>query len=366
MLIFNFEGANIGIFFNNKSILEDKLAINRFLALSAGIPVIDVRSPGEFGGGHIPGAVNLPLFSDDERADIGTIYKQQNPAKAFLKGLDYVGPKMSGFVTAARKIAPEGKILVHCWRGGQRSGSMAWLLRSAGMQVGVLEGGYKAYRNHLHTLFEKKWDLRIVGGETGSGKTAILKYIAAHNEQVLDLEAIASHRGSSFGAIGLPGQPTVEQFENEVFYALSKLDPGKTTWLEDESRSIGRVYIPEAFWNQMLESPVLRISIPREIRVQRLVEEYSRFPLPELEAAVLRIRKRLGDLATRQAVDALQRGDFASTAEIVLKYYDKAYDHTHAVRAYKNVYRIPSETENPQENAAAVLAFAEKLRHSHT
>lgn len=346
--------------------MEDKLTITRFLTLAEAIPVIDVRSPCEFEGGHIPGAINLPLFSDAERADIGTIYKQQGPAKAFLKGLDYVGPKMSGFVKEVSRLAPSGKLLVHCWRGGQRSNSMAWLFRSAGFQTAVLDGGYKAYRNSLGAVFEQKWQLLIVGGETGSGKTAILGEIARQNQQVLDLEAIARHRGSSFGALGLPGQPTVEQFENDLHHALQKLDPEKPVWVEDESRSIGRVYIPKPFWEQMLESPVLRISIPRPVRVNRLVEEYSLFAPGELAAAVTRIRKRLGDLATRQALEALERQDFAETAEIVLKYYDKAYDHTHAVRDYKNVHRIPSDTENPQENAARILAFAEKLRHSHT
>ncbi|MBK8554971.1 MAG: tRNA 2-selenouridine(34) synthase MnmH [Lewinellaceae bacterium] len=210
--------------------------------------LLDVRSPGEYAQGHIPGAFSFPLFSDEERARVGTTYKQANPEAALLLGLDLVGPKMGHFVVEALKLSRNKKLAVHCWRGGQRSKSMAWLLRLAGCDVVTLNGGYKAFRHealdqyHLHP-----YNLRVVGGRTGSGKTKVLQALRDMGEQIIDLEGLAHHKGSAFGAIGEQEQPSVEQFENDLFFALRALDPQKRIWIENESRSIGRVYIPTGF-----------------------------------------------------------------------------------------------------------------------
>ncbi|HEU4717669.1 MAG TPA: tRNA 2-selenouridine(34) synthase MnmH, partial [Bacteroidia bacterium] len=217
--------------------MPTRLSIENFLLESTGIPVADVRSPAEFAGGHIPGAFNIPLFTNEERAAVGTIYKQQGNEAAVLKGLEFVGPKMTAFILKARENAPGKKIAVHCWRGGMRSASMAWLFETAGMEVLLLSGGYKAYRNFVLSNTGRKFDLRVVGGETGSGKTDILHELARKGEQVLDLEGLARHKGSSYGAIGQDPQPTVEQFENDFVHALTKLDPSRPVWIEDESRS---------------------------------------------------------------------------------------------------------------------------------
>ena len=187
--------------------------------------LLDVRTPAEFAQGHVPGAQNLPLFSDEERAEVGTLYKQVNPERAFLRGLDLAGAKMSWYVREAMRLAPNRKVAVHCWRGGQRSGSLATLLSFAGFDVQVVQGGYKAYRTHVLEQFAlRKSKFVVLGGKTGSGKTEILKQLASLGEQVIDLEALANHKGSAFGALGEEPQPRVEQFENNLFAILKKMD----------------------------------------------------------------------------------------------------------------------------------------------
>ena len=332
------------------------LPVDEFLAEARRFPLVDVRSPGEYLHGHIPGAINIPLFTDEERARVGTLYKQKGAQEALLAGLEIVGPKMPGFVREACLIAREGRLLVHCWRGGMRSGSFAWLMETAGLQVTTLRSGYKAYRRQVLSAYDLPLQLRIVGGETGSGKTEILQHIARAGEQVLDLEAIAHHRGSAFGALGQEPQPSVEQFENNLYDAFSRLDQSRPIWLEDESRSIGRVYVPNPLWAQMEQAPVYRIRIPQEVRLKRLVRDYGSFPKEELEAAILRISKRLGDLSTRQALEALHEGRLEETARISLAYYDKAYNFPHAKRNYAGVRFVDGEGDDAALNAQLILS----------
>ncbi|MEO1450536.1 MAG: tRNA 2-selenouridine(34) synthase MnmH, partial [Bacteroidota bacterium] len=272
------------------------LDIQSFLAAStqeAG-PVIDVRAPAEFQKGHIPGAVSVPLFDDAERAEVGTLYKQEGRDIAVLKGLELVGPKMADFVRMAEALAPERKIRVHCWRGGMRSESMGWLWEKAGFSVTLLKGGYKAFRQHNRTLFEHPWKLQVLSGPTGSGKTPILHAMAGQGAQVLDLEGLARHKGSAFGGIGQAEQPSTEHFENLLAAALSVFDPLLPIWVEDESIGIGRIFVPLAFYERMQTAPVWVVDLPQELRIARLVREYA---LPtvkeELSAALKRIGKRL-------------------------------------------------------------------------
>ena len=225
--------------------MNNRLDVAEFLRESNTRVLLDVRSPGEYGQGHIPGALSFPLFTDAERALVGTCYKQNSREAALELGLELVGPKMAGSVREARTLAPHRRLAVHCWRGGQRSGSMAWLFRQAGFDVVTLEGGYKNFRRYVLESFDDTGlQLMVVGGRTGSGKTQVLKELARLGEQIIDLEAIAHHKGSAFGSIGEPEQPTVEQFENDLFQALRMLDPQRRVWIENESRSIGRVYTP--------------------------------------------------------------------------------------------------------------------------
>lgn len=298
------------------------------LLTTAACPLLDVRSPGEFIQGHVSGAVSFPLFSDAERAAVGTAYKQQGPQPAFELGLEMVGPKMAGFVRAARELAPQGELVVHCWRGGQRSASIAWLLRQAGLQVRTLQGGYKAYRTWVLTELEtRSFSLQVIGGQTGTGKTKILHALRELGEQIIDLEGIANHKGSAFGFIGEAPQPTVEQFENDLHAALSALDPGRGIWVENESRSIGRIFIPAGFWQQMRTAPLLSVQIPQAARLDNLLSDYVGTNRADLETAFEKIGNKLGGQHLKSALEALRNEDYAAAAEIALRYYDKTYQH---------------------------------------
>lgn len=335
-----------------------QIEIEKIFDHSADRPLIDVRTPAEFAKGHIPGAFNLPLFTDEERAVVGTAYKQESPEEALLKGLDFVGPKMRAFVERTEQIAKDRKVVIHCWRGGRRSESMGWLLQLAGFDVWTIKGGYKAYRNHILRSFEEpSLPLIVLGGYTGSGKTDVLKALASRGEQVIDLEGLANHKGSAFGALGEDGQPSVEQFENNLYEAFRACDPGRRVWVEDESQSIGRVYIPVGFWRQMRQSPVFFLDIPREERIRYLIESYARFPKEELAMSFTRIRKRLGGQHLQSALAAVDAGDAAGAAEIGLQYYDKAYRFGLSKRNRDQIHPFEIARINPEKIADRLLQF---------
>ena len=325
--------------------------ITDFLTTAAG-PILDVRAPAEYTQGHIPGAISLPLFTDEERARIGTTYKQVNPEKAVLLGLDFFGPKMRAMVEQAKKLAPGQEVRLHCWRGGMRSGAVQWLLELGGLHVNLLDKGYKDYRRGALAEMARPRQLRILGGYTGSGKTAVLHALAAQGEPVLDLERLANHQGSSFGSLGQPPQPTQEQFENDLAAALATLPDDRPIWLEDESRTIGGLGIPNEFFAQMQAAPLLVLDVPREARVQYLAADYGRHDAGALASAVLRLRKRLGGLVTKEALGAIAENDMPRMVELVLAYYDKSYGY--GLEGRKGV-TIPAEGADAKVNAALVL-----------
>ncbi|AQG81162.1 tRNA 2-selenouridine(34) synthase MnmH [Spirosoma montaniterrae] len=336
------------------------LGSEAFLDLAQTLPVIDVRSPGEYAHAHIPGAVNIPLFDNDERAQVGTKYKQAGRDAAVLLGLDLVGPKLADFVRQSRRLTHHsaGQVLVHCWRGGMRSGSFAWLLNTAGLTATTLEGGYKAYRNTVLTAFTEPYKLIVLGGKTGSGKTDILKELARLGEQVIDLEGLAHHKGSTYGAIGQLPQPSSEHFENKLFTDLRRLDVTKRIWIEDESRNIGTCFVPMAFWQQMSAAVVAAVDIPKPIRIERLVTEYASIDHGLLVEATGRIHKRLGGQATKDALNALSKHDYATVADLTLVYYDKAYMHGLSQRQGKQVHTFSVQEDNPAETARHLVCWA--------
>ncbi|NJC24561.1 tRNA 2-selenouridine(34) synthase MnmH [Neolewinella antarctica] len=288
--------------------------------------LLDVRSPGEFTQGKLPRAQSLPLFSDAERAEVGTLYKRTGQDEALLRGLEIAGGKMRWLVEEARRLCPSGKVVVHCWRGGQRSGSVSWLLEKAGLEVTQMSGGYKAARQYIRTYFaECPHRFRVLSGPTGSGKTPVLLAMALRGANIIDLEGIANHKGSAFGGIGELPQPSSEEFENQVFAQLNRLPKGATVWLEDESRLIGRVFLSEEFYQRLVDAPVVELQQPIEWRVDRLVDLYGAYPTEELAAAFSRIRKKLGGQNLNLAIEALENGDIATAARVALVYYDKAY-----------------------------------------
>ena len=298
----------------------------------SGRVILDTRSPGEFAKGHIPGAVPMPIFEDDERAVIGTLYKQQGKPAAVEKGLEFVGPKMGELVRLARELheaqETEAPIIVHCWRGGMRSGAVAWLLETAGLPVVKLIGGYKAYRGWAREDFGSISCLRVVGGMTGVGKTKVLHALQGIGAQVLDLEGIAAHLGSAFGNLERIPQPTSEQFANDCHHGLKGFDWNLPIWTENESRAIGTVHLPQECVDSMRSSPVWTLERTQEERLDVLCEVYGSASTHLLVAAFERIREKLGGLRCQEAIAALENDDLRTAAAIGLIYYDKLYDHT--------------------------------------
>lgn len=329
---------------------------DQFLTLRSRMHLLDVRSPMEYAKGHIPGASSMPLFTDDERAVVGTKYTKQGKDLAVLAGLEFVGPKLADMVRLARKMVnKDGEIALYCWRGGMRSGSVAWLLETAGFKVYLLRGGYKAYRTHVrYTIGKQEVNLKILGGMTGSGKTDILKSMKDLGAQVIDLEGYANHKGSAFGAIGQQPQPKAEMFENLIFDEWITFDFSRPVWVEDESKNVGSIFILDELWDKMILAPLYRISVPKEFRVGRLVKEYASFGKEVLQVALDKIERRLGNDQYKFCIQALEQNDFAAVASMTLTYYDKAYLNQNGKRV-SEVYDIRLDNDDAQKAASIFL-----------
>jgi len=325
------------------------------------LTIIDVRSPSEYALSHIPQAQNIPLFTDDERAMVGTLYKQVNRESAMLRALEIIGPKMASFVKQLTQLKRKKTVLVHCWRGGMRSESMSWLFDIAGFEVFLLSGGYKAYRNWILSSFSEKANLLVLGGKTGSGKTSYLEALQKNNEQVIDLEGLANHKGSAFGAIGQKDQPGTQQFENLLFEEWRLLDLKKPIWIEDESASIGKVSIPKELFVQIRSARVIEIELPVKIRVKRIIAEYVRLNDAELTQSIIKISKRLGGLNTTICLNAVEEKDYEAAVLLILDYYDKAYRKGLQKRDPDSVYRIEFENDDPDSNYKSIIELLNKL-----
>lgn len=321
-----------------------RLDIADFLELSHRHPVLDVRSPAEYQQAHIPGAHSFPLFSDEERKVVGTAYKQQSRETAIKIGLQFFGPKMITLVEEAERLVAEHHqkkkknntldkqrpiLLVHCWRGGMRSAGIAWLLDLYGFEIYTLIGGYKAYRNWVLKIFTHPFPFKMIGGCTGSGKTLLIQHLQKRGIPAIDLEGIASHRGSAFGNLGMPAQPAQEMFENLLAKDLASFSNLPQTpaaiWLEDESQRIGNVNIPTPLFQQMRNSPLYFLDIPFEERLQQILRDYGKHSKELMIPSILRIQKRLGGLETKMAIQYMLEDDVANCFRILLKYYDKYY-----------------------------------------
>ncbi len=341
-----------------------KINIKEFLTLAKLHPVLDVRSPGEYSHAHMPSACSLPLFTDEERKQVGTAYKQQSREAAIKIGLDYFGVKMRKMVEEVESIvmsrkagvvdmlAPDSQLptpdsfLIHCWRGGMRSAAVAWLLDMYGFKVYLLTGGYKAYRKWVLAQFEKEYNFNIIGGYTGSGKTLLLQELEKHGKTIIDLEGLAKHKGSAFGSLENIPQPTQEMFENllaeklrAVRFKLQEdagfnspgIYPGKTgrglgvIFLEDESQRIGNLQIPMPLWYGMRKAPVFFMDIPFAERLAYITEDYGQQQKQTLQDAIIRIQKRLGGLETKNALRFLEENNYKECFRILLSYYDKWY-----------------------------------------
>jgi tRNA 2-selenouridine synthase len=344
-----------------------RLSISEFVSMMEQYPILDVRSPSEYAHAHMKNAYSLPLFTDEERKVVGTAYKQQGKQPAIKIGLNYFGVKMAQMVNEVEALLasssdPTNKVvLVHCWRGGMRSAGVAWLLDLYGYTVYTLAGGYKAYRNWVLDQFTLEYSFRVVGGYTGSGKTETLHALQALDQPIIDLEGLAHHKGSAFGNLGQPVQPSQEQFENLLAQSLYKMSEQYAyIWVEDESRRIGLVNIPAILFDQIRKSKLYFLDIPFTQRLQFILKGYGKFEKDKLMSAILRIKKRLGGLETKTAINFLIEDDVESSFTVLLNYYDKLYlkgahnrDNPESV-----LQKIQVSTIDPAANAVRLIAEA--------
>ncbi|MDA3811542.1 MAG: tRNA 2-selenouridine(34) synthase MnmH [Spirochaetaceae bacterium] len=305
----------------------EEITLEKFYSLSHQIPVIDVRAPIEYEHGHIPGTVNVPLFNDEERVQIGTVYKNKGDKEAISLGESFAIPRISHYLKEVRKIGVNKTIIVLCSRGGMRSQRFSEMLSDNQFHVYRLVKGYKNYRRIVQGSFTEKFPLIVIGGKTGSGKTEILIELEKQKEQMINLEFLSNHRGSAFGAIGMGDQPTTEQFENELYEIMKKFDLNRRIWVEDESSNIGRVFLPGDLYEQMKISPLIILEMDKNFRVKRLCQDYASEGLEPLVKGIRKIEKRLGMERVKVAIKAVESRDYFQAASIILEYYDKCYSY---------------------------------------
>ena len=301
-------------------------------------PLIDVRSPSEYYKGHMPNSINIPLFDNDERSIIGTIYKKEGRKRAVIEGLKFFEKKMEylldnlfmsidSYKTIANKNNNELFFRIYCSRGGMRSQSIAWLLEKYKLNPITLEGGYKKYRRWILDCFSKKWNIIIIGGKTGSGKTRLLSLLNKNKYQTIDLEEFACHRGSTFGGLGMKEQPSNEEFENKIAEKLYSFKTINNVFVEAESANIGKCKIPHEFFNQMKKSRRIEILRSESNRLKELIDTYSVFKKEELKDSVQRIKKRLGPQRTKIALESIDNEKWDLVCRSVLDYYDRCYEY---------------------------------------
>jgi tRNA 2-selenouridine synthase len=308
------------------------LSLDSFLS-NAGL-ALDVRSPSEFKHGHIPGTISLPLMDDEDRHIIGTAYKQQGQEYAIELGFERIAPKLLPlFKQGKGLLTKKGELMkILCWRGGMRSGFVARLFESFGFKTATLQGGYKTFRRWVSSTFDALDSapeplFHVLGGMTGSGKTTALQALKDKGEQVIDLEGLACHRGSSFGMLGQPPQPSTEQFHNEIACLLRSFDFSRPIWIEDESRLIGSCHLPDTLYRKILSSTLFLLERTIDERLDNLMNDYGSAPKEQLIEATKRIAKRLGKQKADDVVLLIQGGNRREAARLILTYYDQAYQH---------------------------------------
>jgi len=293
--------------------------------------LIDARTPLEFAEDHLPGAINVPLLSNEERVEIGILYKQQGPHQARIRGMELTAPRFPEMMHTIAAAAAGRPMLVYCWRGGLRSLTIATVMELTGYPVQQLIGGYKAFRNHVKSGFEDfrpPGPLVVLHGMTGIGKTTLLALLRERGEAVIDLEGLAQHRGSTFGSLGLTQEDlTQKHFETLIWEAFRRLPPGKPVYIEGESRRIGRMTLPGNLYEIMQESFKVWCTASIETRVRRLTEEYGLKVYEDgLRESLLRIKKRLGGEKYAEISGYLERWEMEPfMTELIVSYYDKLY-----------------------------------------
>jgi tRNA 2-selenouridine synthase len=324
-------------------------------------PTIDVRSPDEYKHAHICNAINIPIFTNDERAIIGTAYKQQSREIAIKLGLDFFGVKMKTIVESVEDFLKKNKqatkeIIVHCARGGMRSATIAWLLDLYGFTVYQLEGGYKIYRQWVLEQCNKQYNFILLSGFTGSAKTEILYQLQKEKQNIIDLEGLAHHKGSSFGGIGQAPQPSQEMFENKLATQLFQAAKNKQDiYIEDESKRIGHVNIPNDLFDIIKNAPIIHLEIPFEERLKHITSYYGTLNKNELIDATKRIEKKLGGLLMKEAVQYLEDNKLENAFSILLEYYDRLYTKSMLNTSSKTHLQIKSDTIDLEKITLMIL-----------
>ncbi|UCV29927.1 tRNA 2-selenouridine(34) synthase MnmH [Ferribacterium limneticum] len=294
--------------------------------------IIDVRTPAEFAEDHIPGAINCPVLDNEQRIQVGTLYKQVSPFEAKKIGAALVSENIARHLKESFLDRPKSwKPLIYCWRGGDRSGSMTTIFKAIGWQAGQLDGGYKAWRSHVIAQLEElpqHYHFIVIGGATGSAKTRILQAIGALGEQVLDLENLANHKGSVLGVLPDSPQPSQKGFETSLMLALAALDPARPVYVEAESRKIGNLHVPEAMIERIRSGEFVAVDATLDARVAFLLKDYDYFlTLPEFLCGRL---DALRTLQSRETLDRWQQlirdGDWPTLVrELLEQHYDPLY-----------------------------------------
>ncbi len=308
------------------------IEFNDWLIAKKHLPLLDARSEGEYDWGHIPNAISFPVLNNEERKLVGTSYKKEGHEAAVLLGYKLVGPKFHDYIKKAWQQIPKGEIVVHCWRGGLRSRIMGDLLSTAGYQVYQLKGGYKVYRNYVLNSFETPFKFKVLTGFTGSGKSENLEKMEKEGLQVLHLERLANHKGSAFGSLGLGEQPGQEMFENNLCETLSGFNPNTEIWTEDESRKIGKLVQPLPLFESIRNGEFTFLTTPFEDRVKNIMHNYGCFEPEKLIEITLKLKKRMGDLENRNAIEFLVQNEIENWAIAMLNHYDKQYRYSLSLR----------------------------------
>lgn len=334
-------------------------------ALAAYDAIIDVRSPVEFAEDHVPGAINLPVLTNTERAEVGTIYVQESRFRARRIGAAHIARNVATYLE--RELAERDgsfRPLIYCWRGGQRSNAMALILSSVGWRTGLLEGGYKTYRRRVSAALydgELPHRLLLIDGPTGCGKTELLHRLADLGVQTLDLEALAAHRGSLFGAIPGAAQPSQKMFESRLLAALEALDPARPVFVEAESSKIGERMIPPALWKPMEAASRIVLTAPVEARARYLVAAYGEFTRDPaaLDEVLARVPDRPGRKRLAEWRAMAEAGDFEGLAgALIALHYDPAYGRSGRTDARPVLAEITLADVGPAELAAAAARIA--------
>ena len=329
--------------------------------------IIDVRSPAEFALDHVPGAVNLPVLDNDERAAVGRLDVQVSRYDARRLGAAMVARRVAGHLEGFLSPYPEpSRFLLYCWRGGQRSRAMAVILDAVGWEVAVLAGGYRNYRAHVREALTKlcpALNCRILTGLTGSGKSLLLRHMAGQGQQVLDLEMIGRHRGSLLGEEPNAAQPSQKHFESLLLRQIERFDPARPVWIESESKRLGRLWLPEPLWQVMTAAAVHELHVPAAVRAELLIGEYAHFvAAPEALAEKLEtLREPCGrkQVAAWQAM--IRAGEWAGfVCSLLESHYDPGYRRCRDVfREACSEYEMPAlDSESLNRTAAALIAAA--------